>query len=98
MATLTELFESRPDASRRELGDGAAGRPIARGADVSARMLRMPAVQARSGPSRSATHRRISSWRFPGPVERGGDAVGRVDEEVDVRIRQQIAASCAADE
>lgn len=61
-----------------------------------ARVLRLPAVLARTGLSRSTIHRRLAEGRFPKPVALGPRAVGWIEAEVDQWIRQ-IAASRGED-
>lgn len=45
-------------------------------------ILRLPAVKARTGLSRSTIYLRISEDRFPKPISLGGRAVGWVEVEV----------------
>lgn len=47
------------------------------------RILRFPAVVAKTGLSRSTVYGRIRSGGFPAPVSLGGRAVGFVEEEVE---------------
>ena len=56
-------------------------------------ILRLPAVKARTGLSRSTIYLRISEGRFPKPVSLGGRAVGWVEAEVDDWLNEQIEAS-----
>lgn len=56
-------------------------------------ILRLPAVKARTGLSRSTIYLRISEGRFPGPVSLGGRAVGWIEAEVSDWLNQQIEAS-----
>ena len=56
-------------------------------------ILRLPAVKARSGLSRSTIYLRISEGRFPKPVSLGGRAVGWIEEEIADWLNQQIEAS-----
>ena len=46
-------------------------------------VLRLPAVKARTGLSRSTIYLRVSQGAFPAPVSLGGRAVGWLDAEVD---------------
>ncbi len=57
------------------------------------RILRLPAVKARTGLSRSTIYLRISEGRFPRPVSLGGRAVGWIEAEVDAWLTRQIEAS-----
>ena len=53
-------------------------------------ILRLPAVKARTGLSRSTIYLRVSEGHFPRPVQLGGRAVGWVDAEIDEWLAQQI--------
>ena len=56
-------------------------------------MLRLPAVKARTGLSRSTIYLRISESDFPKPVSLGGRAGGWIETEVNDWLNQQIEAS-----
>ena len=56
-------------------------------------ILRLPAVKARTGLSRSTIYLRIAEGNFPQPVSLGGRAVGWIEEEVTDWLNQQIEAS-----
>jgi len=56
-------------------------------------MLRLPAVKARTGLSRSTIYLRISDGSFPKPVSLGGRAVGWIEAEVNDWLNQQIEGS-----
>ena len=56
-------------------------------------ILRLPAVKARTGLSRSTIYLRISEGDFPKPVSLGGRAVGWIEGEIDDWLEQQIARS-----
>jgi len=56
-------------------------------------ILRLPAVKARTGLSRSTIYLRISEGSFPKPVSLGGRAVGWIEAEVNDWLNQQIEAS-----
>jgi len=56
-------------------------------------ILRLPAVKARSGLSRSTIYLRISEGRFPKPVSLGGRAVGWIELEINDWIEKQIKNS-----
>ncbi len=56
-------------------------------------ILRLPAVKARTGLSRSTIYLRISEDRFPKPVSLGERAVGWVEAEIDDWINYQIEHS-----
>ena len=62
-------------------------------------ILRLPAVQKRTGLSRSTIYLRISDSRFPRQISLGGGrAVGWVESEIDDWILQQIESSRAKEE
>jgi len=52
------------------------------GADMATAILRLPAVKARTGLSRSTIYLRISEGSFLKPVSLGGRAVGWIEAEV----------------
>ncbi len=54
------------------------------------RILRLPAVKARTGLSRSTIYLRVSEDNFPRPVQLGGRAVGWVEAEIDKWLARQI--------
>ncbi len=56
-------------------------------------ILRLPAVKARTGLSRSTIYLRISEGSFPKPISLGGHAVGWIESEVSGWLDQQIDAS-----
>nr|VFJ59750.1 MAG: transcriptional regulator, AlpA family [Candidatus Kentron sp. FW] len=56
-------------------------------------ILRLPAVKAHTGLSRSSIYLRISEGRFPAPVSLGGRAVGWIEAEVDDWLNRQIEES-----
>ena len=56
-------------------------------------ILRLPAVKAVTGLSRSTIYLRISEGRFPKPVSLGDRAVGWIEAEVQEWLQKQIAAS-----
>ena len=58
-------------------------------------ILRLPAVKARTGLSRSTIYLRISKNEFPAPISLGGRAVGWVEEDVDNWLAEKIKASRA---
>lgn len=53
-------------------------------------ILRLPAVKARTGLSRSTIYLRVSDSNFPRPVQLGGRAVGWVEAEIDEWLDHQI--------
>ena len=61
-------------------------------------ILRLPAVKARVGLSRSSIYLRISEGRFPKPVSLGGRAVGWIEVEINDWLEKQIEASRKADQ
>lgn len=56
-------------------------------------ILRLPAVKARTGLSRSTIYLRVSEGTFPTPVSLGGRAVGWVESEVQDWLARRIEAS-----
>jgi len=56
-------------------------------------ILRLPAVKARTGLSRSTIYSRISSGTFVAPIKIGPHSVGWLESEVEAWIELQIAAS-----
>jgi prophage regulatory protein len=56
-------------------------------------VLRLPAVKARTGLSRSTIYLRISQGAFPRPVSLGARAVGWVEIEIQEWLEQRIEAS-----
>lgn len=56
-------------------------------------ILRLPAVKARTGLSRSTIYLRIADGSFPKPVSLGGRAVGWIEAEVNDWLKQQIEIS-----
>ena len=58
-----------------------------------ARILRLPAVRARTGLARSTIYLRMSEGRFPKPISLGPRAVGWIETEVDTWLQRQIETS-----
>ncbi len=56
-------------------------------------ILRLPAVKARTGLSRSTIYLRISEDRFPSPISLGGRAVGWIEAEIQEWLEDRIQAS-----
>ncbi len=56
-------------------------------------ILRLPAVKARTGLSRSTIYLRISEGSFPKAISLGGRAVGWIEAEVNDWLNQQIETS-----
>ena len=65
----------------------------ARDTTMTHTVLRLPAVKARTGLSRSTIYLRVSQGAFPAPVSLGGRAVGWLDAEVDAWLTAQIEKS-----
>ena len=55
-------------------------------------VLRLPAVLARVGLSRSSIYRAISAGQFPKPVSLGARAIGFLESEIDEWLRQRVEA------
>ena len=53
-------------------------------------VLRLPAVKARTGLSRSTIYLRVSQGVFPAPVSLGGRAVGWIEAEVNDWLTARI--------
>ncbi|MET0005349.1 MAG: AlpA family transcriptional regulator [Candidatus Thiodiazotropha sp.] len=56
-------------------------------------ILRRPAVEARTGLSRSTLYQRMSEGNFPKPISLGDRAVGWVEDEINDWLNEQIEAS-----
>ena len=56
-------------------------------------ILRLPAVKARTGLSRSTIYLRMSEDRFPAPIALGGRAVGWIEAEIQKWLEDRIQAS-----
>ena len=56
-------------------------------------ILRLPAVKAHTGLSRSTIYLRISEGSFPAPISLGGRAVGWIEAEVNDWLNRRIEAS-----
>lgn len=56
-------------------------------------ILRLPAVKARTGLSRSTIYLRISKNEFPAPISLGGRAVGWLELDVNAWVSEKIEAS-----
>ena len=56
-------------------------------------ILRLPAVKARTGLSRSTIYVRVADGDFPKPISLGGRAIGWIEEEIEDWLNQQIARS-----
>ena len=56
-------------------------------------ILRLPAVKASTGLSRSTIYLRVSEGTFPKPVSLGGRAVGWLEAEIQEWLQRRIEAS-----
>lgn len=56
-------------------------------------ILRLPAVKARTGLSRSSIYLRIAQGRFPKPISLGGRAVGWIESDIQAWLQQRIDAT-----
>lgn len=56
-------------------------------------ILRLPAVKARTGLSRSTIYLRIAEGDFPKSIRLGGRAVGWIESEIQAWVQQQIDAA-----
>ena len=61
-------------------------------------ILRLPAVKARTGLSRSTIYLRISEGSFPTPVSLGGRAVGWIEAEIQGWLEERIQTSRKTEE
>ena len=66
---------------------------VSGGARMVTTILRLPAVKARTGLSRSSIYLRVTEGTFPKPVRLGRRAVGWVDAEIQNWLERQIDAS-----
>lgn len=64
--------------------------------DMNHTILRLPAVKARTGLSRSTIYSMVKNGTFPAPVKLGARAVGWVAASVDDLIASRIATREAA--
>lgn len=64
---------------------------------MSYEILRLPAVKARTGLSRSTIYARIAEGRFPKAINLGGRAVGWLDSEIQAWVHEQVAATRTLD-
>ena len=56
-------------------------------------LLRLPAVKARTGLSRSTIYQRISDGTFPRPISLGARAIGFIESEIDAWLQSRIEQS-----
>jgi prophage regulatory protein len=56
-------------------------------------ILRLPAVKARTGLSRSTIYLRVSEGTFPRPVSLGRRAVGWLEAEIQEWLQRRVEAS-----
>lgn len=56
-------------------------------------ILRLPAVKASTGLSRSTIYLRVAEGTFPKPVSLGGRAVGWIESEIQQWLESRIEAS-----
>jgi prophage regulatory protein len=59
-------------------------------------ILRLPAVTAQTGLSKSTIYLRISNGLFPAPISLGARAVGWVKSDIDAWLQEQAAASTSS--
>jgi prophage regulatory protein len=59
------------------------------------KILRLPAVKAVTGLSRSTIYKKIAEGTFKKPVSLGARAVGWIESEIDEWLESRIAASRA---
>ena len=63
------------------------------GVDMTTNVLRLPAVKARCGLSRSTIYQRVADGTFPKPVNLGARAVGWIEAEIDAWLAAQVQRS-----
>lgn len=56
-------------------------------------ILRLPAVKARTGLSRSSIYLRVSEGTFPPSISLGARAVGWIEQEIDDWVWRQVEAA-----
>lgn len=56
-------------------------------------ILRLPAIKARTGLSRSTIYLKVSQGTFPAPVSLGARAVGWVESEINAWLTERIEQS-----
>ena len=64
-----------------------------RGADMATEILRLPAVKARTGLSRSTIYQRVREGTFPRPINLGKRAVGWVESEITAHLTELVERS-----
>ncbi len=64
-----------------------------RGSTMRHNILRLPAVRAVTGLSRSTVYNRISEGSFPVPISLGGRAVGWLESEIQRWLEDRIQES-----
>lgn len=57
------------------------------------RVLRLPAVIARVGMSRSWIYDNVSKANFPAPIQLGAKAIAWLEDEIDEWLANRVAAS-----
>ncbi len=62
---------------------------------MTTNVLRLPAVKARCGLSRSTIYQRVADGHFPKPVNLGARAVGWLEAEIDAWLAAQVERSRA---
>jgi prophage regulatory protein len=66
------------------------------GANVAHTILRLPAVKASTGLSRSTIYLRVSQGTFPRPVSLGVRAIGWLQSDIQNWLQRQVDASRSA--
>lgn len=61
---------------------------------MSHQLLRIKAVEAKTGYSRATLYRKIGAHEFPAPIPLGERAVAWLESDVDHWIERRIAARC----
>ena len=61
----------------------------------SPKMLRVPAVMARTGISRTTIYRRVKAGTFPAPLDIGNSLIGWPESAIDAWLRARPSVSYA---
>jgi prophage regulatory protein len=70
---------------------GTTARKRKRTPEMTKRVLRRKAVEAKTGHSASTIYEKMTTGEFPRPIKLGARAVGWIEEEVETYIETRIA-------
>ena len=76
----SHYFRTIPDATPRN-----------NGADMTKKVLRRKAVEAKTGNSTSTIYEKMAAGEFPKPIKLGARAVGWLEDEIDGWIERRLA-------